>query len=183
MHRLFSSIKKLLLLLVFFAITLSGCGAGNADSSTEESGTASSAQSTPHTSENATDILLKPDDTAPPTAQNASSAQEEGSALTMTEAVEYMKLLPPAELALPGESMRAYSIYAEEGIVLVDGRSCIKLGVYELVPDTQTNHVLGIYLLARDQSHLYRLDPISQEVQELQVSGLTPDPAIDDKAQ
>ena len=169
MLNFFSTTKRILLLFVCLALPLSGCGKKNAD----DAASSAQSQADADASQTAADILLTPEDATQPSAQQTSAPLEEGTVFSLSEAIEYIRVLPPAELELDGESMRDYFIYPEDGIVLVDGRSCVKIGVYELVPETQTNRVLGIYLLARDRSHLYRLDPETGQVRQLEASGLT----------
>lgn len=175
MHKRFLPISRKLLFLALLILPLSACGAKGIDASGSDAAVSSSADD-----QNAADLLLMADDSAlPQTAEQTSAFSEKNTVFTVAEAVEYMSLLPPAELGLPGDSMKSYLIYPEEGMVLVDGRSCTKIGVYELMPATQTNRVLGIYLLARDRSHLYRLDPATNTVQEIQASGLIKASAAD----
>lgn len=87
--------------------------------------------------------------------------------MTLTEALDYVKSLPPAALGLDGASMEDYQIYSEEGIVWVDDQTCIRINVYSIDTDGGFNEVAGCYLLASDQSHLYQLDDVTHAVREL----------------
>lgn len=87
--------------------------------------------------------------------------------MTLTEALDYMKSLPPEALGLTGISMEDYRIYSEEGIVWVDDQTCIRINVYEVDGDGRFNVLAGSYLLASDKSHLYQLDDITHSVVEV----------------
>ena len=50
--------------------------------------------------------------------------------MTMEEALDYVRGLPPALLGLEGSSMEDYRIYALDGMALIDGIPCIPVGVY-----------------------------------------------------
>lgn len=169
MYTTYSSSRKRLLISVFVLALLSGCGDNKGDQSSEDSSAESAASSIP--SQNATDILLEKD-----AAQSSAPAEksQDSATLTLPEAQQFIKSLPPSELGLSGKSMGEYLIHPEEGVVLVDGETCVKICVYSQAPATQTNQIAGIYLLARDKTHLYRVENDGQEITELQVTGLTP---------
>ena len=89
------------------------------------------------------------------------------AATTITEQVDYLKSLTPAELGLSGESMEGYHVLPAEGIVKVDDISCRQLSVYATDERDSSNTILGTYLLSLDQQHLYRVDLLTQAVEVL----------------
>ena len=87
--------------------------------------------------------------------------------MTMEEALDYVRGLPPALLGLEGSSMEDYRIYALDGMALIDGIPCIPVGVYRTAENTDTNVVEGSFFLASDQSCIYRLDTDTGTVEEV----------------
>ena len=94
---------------------------------------------------------------------------EENVEMTNNDAVSYLKSLSPADLGLTGTSMNEYTIYPMDSIVQVDGMPCLKLRVYQDHPPENSNRLIGTYLFAGDQKHLYKLE-VGNEVVELAVS-------------
>lgn len=94
-------------------------------------------------------------------------AQSTSSPTTITEQVDYLKSLTPAELGLDGDTMAGYEVLPAEGIVKVDDVSCRQLSVYTTDERDSSNTILGTYLLSLDQQHLYRVDLLTQEVEVL----------------
>lgn len=83
--------------------------------------------------------------------------------LTLLDAVELIQNHTPASLGLPGEKMSHYHVWAEEGLVMVDGTQCIQVDVY-----TEPEHALaGTYLVAVNGGALYRLDRDTRQVTSL----------------
>ena len=91
--------------------------------------------------------------------------------LTLVEAEDYLRSLPPAALDLAGDSMAEYQIYPLAGSVLVDGKVCLHVSVYSLDENTGANEIAGEYFIAADKSHIYKRDMLSGTVRE--VSGVS----------
>lgn len=83
---------------------------------------------------------------------------EEREPLTYNDAVNFLKSQSPAALGLEGDSMSEYSVYPMDGIVMVDGQTCLKLQVYPPHGEGEANQIAGTYLLSGDQQHLYELE-------------------------
>lgn len=83
--------------------------------------------------------------------------------LTLTDAIELIQSRTPASLGLPGSSMKDYYVWAEEGLVLVDGAQCIRVNAY--LPPEYT--LAGTFLVAANGEGIYRLDRATQEVTPL----------------
>ena len=90
-----------------------------------------------------------------PTGEIAGAAADP---MTNDEAVAYLQGLKPAELDLPGSSMKGYHIYPVDGMVLVNGAACLKLQICQVDKASGSNRIAGIYLLSADKVHLYRLE-------------------------
>lgn len=88
-------------------------------------------------------------------------------ALAADGAVNFLYGLPPSVLTLPGDSMKQYQIYFNEGTVEVNGSTCLRLSIYEIGEPAGTNNFVAIYLLACNRSKLYRLDATLTEPTEL----------------
>lgn len=95
--------------------------------------------------------------------------------MTLTEALDYLKSLPPAALGLTAASMEDYQIYSEGGIVWVDDQTCIRINVYEVDGEEPFNVLAGSYLLANDKSHLYQLDDVTHSVIEVPLDDVLPE--------
>ncbi len=80
--------------------------------------------------------------------------QSQSDAITLEEAVDCLKRLPPSYLGLSGSSMDQYTVLPQEGTVLLDGKSCLCLNVYL----TQTHQFQQSYLLTVPDLQVYRLD-------------------------
>lgn len=89
---------------------------------------------------------------SPPT--QADSSQETITSVTLSEAVAYMKSLSTSTLGLPGESIDLYSIYPQQGIVLLEDQPSLCINVYR----KQTGQFEKSYLLTLSDYHLYALD-------------------------
>lgn len=79
---------------------------------------------------------------------------EENTAMTLEEMVQYLQQLPPDVLGLDEADMSAYQIFAEDGLVLLDGEPCVSLNVYLL----DTHQIEGTYLIVGHNNEVYRLD-------------------------
>ena len=76
--------------------------------------------------------------------------------------------MTPAELGLPGTSMtEQYEVFWQEGTELVNGVTCIRLDVYNSSDGPNPYLFASSYLMSVDGAHLYKLDPITNELQEL----------------
>lgn len=158
MHNMFQLRKRRLTSCILLLLILTGCGSGDEKDAAEDESSA------------AESILLEPEDNTASSAEPDAKPDETDTRdpLTLADAVGFLSLMHPSDLGLSGTSMTDYHVYPEEGSVLVDGLSCVKLGVYELMPHAGTNQIAGIYLLARDLTALYRLDTNTNTVTMLQ---------------
>lgn len=85
--------------------------------------------------------------------------------ITMREAQQKLESMSPAELGLEGESMDQYEVFTFDGAVVVDGRACVRMNVYNF---EQSNEFMGCYLMSLDGRHLYKMDTATQEITELE---------------
>lgn len=100
--------------------------------------------------------------TSPPR-QNVPSSE----AVTMRGAQDRLKAMSPAELGLPGESMDIYEVISVDGVEMVDNAACIRVHVYSEETAAQGSEFMGSYLMSIDGQHLYRLNPITDEIEVL----------------
>ena len=179
--------KKLLLILlpvvVAVAVTaaflvpkvLGGIG-GNAEETGDDPGepeTSSQAESGEPEGDSAAENG-EPEDGADGEAEAASSGDADDgeihTGMTTAQVVGYVESLSPAVLGLEGKDMSEYEVYASDSIVLVDGRVCTQVRVYD-DSSVGTNEVQGIFFLSRDSQHiLYRYDPETDSVYEMSVN-------------
>ncbi len=89
--------------------------------------------------------------------------------IPLTEQIEKLKSLSPAQLGLAGDSMDAYEIFPVEGFVKVDGLDCRRFNVYERRSsgDGYYPDLAVIIMLSSDQKHIYYMDPVSNAVTEM----------------
>lgn len=99
--------------------------------------------------------------TSPPTAVPAQHP------VTQRSAIQILEDMNPAELGLPGDSMDAYEIIPMDGTELVNDMTAIRMHVYGS-SSSGANDFLGSYLMTIDGDHLYRVDPITDEVIEVE---------------
>lgn len=99
--------------------------------------------------------------TSPPTAAPARHP------VTQRSAMQILEGMSPAELGLPGDSMEAYEIIPMDGTELVDDMTAIRMHVYGS-SSSGANDFLGSYLMTIDGDHLYRVDPITDEIIEVE---------------
>ncbi len=92
-----------------------------------------------------------------------SSGESEGG---ITYMIESLRDLPPSALGLEGESMDEYRIYTQDGTARVDGKPCLRINVYR---SGGNNQIVGSYFLSTDGTHLYRYDPSTNDVTELDI--------------
>lgn len=107
--------------------------------------------------------------TSPPSAQT--SAQHP---VTQRGAARILENMAPAQLGLPGDSMDQYEVLPMGSTEMVDGRPCIRLHVYNDNNAPNSNEFLGSYLMSLDGDHLYRVDPVTDEITELDYEYPTP---------
>ena len=89
--------------------------------------------------------------------------------MTTAQVVGYVESLPPASLGLKGDNMSEYDVYASDSIVLVDGRICTQVRVYD-DSGVGTNEVQGVFFLSRDGERLlYRYDPETDSVYQMEI--------------
>lgn len=99
--------------------------------------------------------------TSPPPATAASHA------VTQRGAKQILKEMDPAQLELTGASMDEYEVMPVDGTEMVDDRPCIRLYVYSDNNQPNSNEIMGSYLMSIDGEHLYKVDPITDEIKEL----------------
>ena len=75
---------------------------------------------------------------------------------SVSEQMERLRGMTPAELGLAGASMDGYTIFPVDGFVMVNGQECRRFNVY---PTGDTGSIAGTYLLSTDNQHVYVLDP------------------------
>lgn len=98
------------------------------------------------------------------------STQRPGQSISIWDAQERLENMDPAQLGLTGTSMADYDIIPMDGTQMVDGKPCICMYVYSNHNLPQSNEYMGSYLMSLDGEHLYRLDPNSNQVTELEYS-------------
>lgn len=82
--------------------------------------------------------------------------------------VEGFQAMSPSALGLPGESMDEYSVYVQDGTILVYGSTCIRLSVYS-TDASGSPEIAGNYFLSADGQHLYKYDLENNSVEELEI--------------
>lgn len=87
--------------------------------------------------------------------------------VTQRGAMQILEGMSPAELGLPGDSMDAYEIIPMDGTELVNDMTAIRMHVYGS-SSSGANDFLGSYLMTIDGDHLYRVDPITDEITEVE---------------
>ena len=76
--------------------------------------------------------------------------------------------MTPAELGLPGTSMSQYEVFPQNETELVNGMPCIRLEVYNSGDGPDPYVFASSYLMSMDGARLYKLDPITDVLQELE---------------
>lgn len=87
--------------------------------------------------------------------------------VTQRGAVQILETMSPAELGLPGDSMDHYEVLPMDSTELVNDQPCIRLHVYNDNNVPNSNEFMGSYLMSIDGMHLYQVDPITDEIIEL----------------
>ena len=98
--------------------------------------------------------------TAPPSVPSSES-------VTMRGAQDRIAAMSPEELGLPGESMDMYEVIAMDGVAMVDGIACIRVHVYTEETEIQGSEFMGSYLMTVNGQHLYRVNPVTDELETL----------------
>lgn len=80
---------------------------------------------------------------------------------SLSEQMERIQSMSPSQLALPGNSMDEYDVYAIEGFVKIDGMDCRRFHIYEA---GDSYSLAGIIFLSGDQQHVYRMDPTDNTI-------------------
>lgn len=99
--------------------------------------------------------------TSPPTAAAANHS------VSQRGAKQILQEMDPAQLELTGTSMDEYEVMPVDGAEIVDGRPCIRLYVYSDNNQPNSNEIMGSYLMSIDGEHLYKVDPVTDEIREL----------------
>lgn len=100
--------------------------------------------------------------TSPPPSAGPSS-----HTVTQRGAKQILQEMEPAQLELVGGSMDEYEVMPVDGTELVDDRPCIRLYVYSDDNRPNSNEFMGSYLMSIDGEHLYKVDPVTDEIKEL----------------
>ena len=87
--------------------------------------------------------------------------------ISIRDAEAQLLSMTPAELGLPGTSMSQYEVFWQEGTELVNDVTCIRLDVYNSSDGPNPYLFASSYLMSVNGAHLYKLDPITDELQEL----------------
>lgn len=87
--------------------------------------------------------------------------------VTQRSAMQILKGMNPAELGLSGDSMDAYEVIPMDGTELVNDMAAIRMHVYGS-STSGANDFLGSYLMTIDGDHLYRVDPVTDEIIEVE---------------
>lgn len=97
--------------------------------------------------------------TSPPTPPRPSG----GGGMGQRDAQDYVAGMSTEKLGLPGASMEEYEVMAMDGIVMVNGVGCTRVNVYQSVA-SGSNNFMGSYLVSLDGQHVYRVDPVTNEI-------------------
>lgn len=102
--------------------------------------------------------------TSPPRTQQTPAS----SSVTIRGAQARLEGMTPAELGLSGETMEDYTVFPMDGVEMVNGVACITLYVYSDKNSPNGNQFMGSYLMSIDGLHLYRVNPITGEIEVLE---------------
>lgn len=95
-------------------------------------------------------------------------------AITFSSAVDRIKAISPSVLELDGDSMEMYRVYSRDGLVMINGQSCMRIDIYRVDEKHGTNIIAGNYFLSSDGLHLYRFLSDENSVHELSMRAATP---------
>ena len=96
-------------------------------------------------------------------------SQDQSGPVSAGLTVDGFRQLDPSVLGLPGASMDEYTVYVQDGMLLVYGNTCVRISVYAQNASTGTNEVAGSYFLSADGQHVYRYDVANNSVEELEI--------------
>ncbi|HIS63867.1 MAG TPA: hypothetical protein IAA83_00670 [Candidatus Avoscillospira avistercoris] len=86
-------------------------------------------------------------------------AEPEKEPIGVTAAVATLKAMTPEELGVPeGET---YTVYADDGYIMVDDEACYRLKLYRRTA-VDTREIVGTYLMSLDGSSVYRVNEDNQ---------------------
>ena len=98
---------------------------------------------------------------APEGAVTKPEPEPEPEPTSVSEQMEQLRGMTPAELGLAGASMDNYTIFPVDGFVTVNGQECRRFNLY---PQGDTGSIAGTYFLSTDKQHVYVLDPNTNTV-------------------
>ena len=98
---------------------------------------------------------------APEGAITKPEPEPEPEPTSVSEQMEQLRSMTPAELGLAGASMDNYTIFPVDGFVTVNGQECRRFNLY---PQGDTGSIAGTYFLSTDKQHVYVLDPNTNTV-------------------
>lgn len=98
---------------------------------------------------------------APEGAITKPEPEPEPEPTSVSEQMEQLRGMTPAELGLAGASMDNYTIFPVDGFVTVNGQECRRFNLY---PQGDTGSIAGTYFLSTDKQHVYVLDPNTNTV-------------------
>ena len=98
---------------------------------------------------------------APEGAVTKPEPEPEPEPTSVSEQMEQLRSMTPAELGLAGASMDNYTIFPVDGFVTVNGQECRRFNLY---PQGDTGSIAGTYFLSTDKQHVYVLDPNTNTV-------------------
>lgn len=83
---------------------------------------------------------------------------EESNSMSLDSALDFLYNLPPSVYNLSGDSMRDYIIITLDGLVYVGNTPCMRVNIYSLNEVTNTNEIVGRYLLSSSGQDLYQIE-------------------------
>ncbi len=89
--------------------------------------------------------------------------ETDGGVLNLNEIVSRFEAYTPSELGLSGESMEEYSIFPEEGYVMVNDQPGIRVNIY----NPSTHAYQASYIITSDGSHVFHWDRKTQQIEEV----------------
>ena len=98
---------------------------------------------------------------APEGAVTKPEPEPEPEPTSVSEQMEQLRSMTPAELGLAGTSMDNYTIFPVDGFVTGNGQEGRRFNLY---PQGDTGSIAGTYFLSTDKQHVYVLDPNTNTV-------------------
>lgn len=96
---------------------------------------------------------------SPKLEEGAELPRKQEDAMTLEEAVSYLQSKSPSSLGLEGTDMSGYLVFPEEGLSILDGKSCLSLNVYT----ADTHQYVSTYLIGEPGRQIYQLDRATGE--------------------